>query len=51
MYWNAVHSQRATSSQNRLAENFGAITAAPPATSGAPIATTPPTLWCIGRQL
>ena len=34
-----------------LSLNRSAMTTDPPATSGAPIATTPPTLWCIGRQL
>ena len=38
------------SSQNRLAENFSRITTEPPPTSSAPVATTPPTLWYIGRQ-
>ena len=51
MYWNIVQSKRSTSFQKALAEKRSAITAAPPATSTEPVATTPPTLWYIGRQL
>jgi len=50
MYWKSVQSQRTTSSQKRPAENLRATTTEPPADSSAPVATTPPTLWCIGRQ-
>ena len=51
MYWNSVHSVRATSSQKPRAENLRRSTTDPPRTSVDPIATTPPTLWYIGRQL
>ena len=51
MYWKAVHSHRATSGQKLRAEKRSAIATEPPKTRGAPTATTPPTLWCIGRQL
>ena len=51
MYWNSVQPVSRTSSQNSLAENRVRITTVPPPTSVAPVATTPPTLWYIGRQL
>ena len=50
MYWNSVHSYRTTSSQNSRAENFSRITTEPPFSSTAPVATSPPAVWYIGRQ-
>ena len=50
MYWNSVHSWRTTSSQNSRAENFSRITTEPPLSSTEPVATSPPTVWYIGRQ-
>ena len=45
-----VQSWRTTSSQNSRAENVSRITTLPPLTSSAPVATTPPVVWYIGRQ-
>ena len=38
------------SSQNSRAENFSRITTEPPRISTAPVASTPPAVWYIGRQ-
>ncbi len=38
------------SSQNSCAENFSRITTEPPLTRIAPVATSPPAVWYIGRQ-
>ena len=51
MYWNSVQSQRRMSSQNWRAVNPSRTTTEPPPTSTAPVASTPPTLWYIGREL
>jgi hypothetical protein len=51
MYWNIVQSWRLMSSQNAPAENLSRMTTEPPLTRTAPVATAPPTLWYIGRQL
>src|SRR5207249_8795723 len=51
MYWNSVQSQPTMSLQNCRAEKWSRITTEPPPTSAAPVASTPPTLRYIGRQL
>src|SRR6267143_47523 len=51
MYWKRVQSHSTTPSQKRLVEKRCQRTTDPPATSGAPVATTPPMLWYIGKQL
>ncbi len=50
MYWNSVQRSATTSCQKSRAENRSRSTTVPPPTSVAPVATTPPMLWYIGRQ-